>query len=421
MKINKQSLLHNLELTSWALVIIGVVGFLLEFGNSYFNVNTQHFIDSQYQDRQHSALVTQVNTRRLNFTTNLANSPLGQLTLHPTTRQKLTRVQQLLALREDNQRQIAHYYDGNYYANQVTTPRLNQTDRNLLKEKNQTIYQREKNRIDTIRIWYDQTQDAKTYLNKNLAKTISSKQLTMTKASTINTYYKLIKNRALKKYWRPKVTKALKEFKAAQQNQTQAQIKQQQAELKELKNAPLTQDYQPANVTIIDNAKQLDQVSHSLQQDDVNATNVLFYSNADQTLTLLQRNGGKYLPKMASLMATNNGLPTGTYSVKSLISDPGINAGVVTDLSSSSFGNYLEDATSYSEQDNTISDFNQAETIFWLKNNVALKNSMLIENQNQIGFIASSMINLNNTLTLSTSDLTRLMAVVTPGTVLYVR
>ncbi|UQS82113.1 hypothetical protein MOO45_08010 [Bombilactobacillus folatiphilus] len=423
MKNKKKDWLRYLHLGAKASIVIGELVFVISLASGFFNVNTQKWIKSQYQDTQQTALVTHIDQKRLHFTQSLWASTPGNLFVHSKTQQQLKKLVKLAQLRQNNQQQVDHYYDGSaYYANGVSTKKLNHTDRQLLLDKNQTVYQKQKNRLDTIRIWFEQTRDAQKYLTKTLPPTNNdhNQTLTMTQASEISAYYKLLKNRTLKKDWQPRVAQALQQFKDAQKNQSQAQKAQQQKELTALKNAPLTQDYQPANVTIIDKLKQLDQITRILQQAGITSNTVLVYLSSTQTLNLVRRSGDHYVPVLHSLSVVGGSLPAGSYVVRRIINNASATAGVVTDPSSASFGRYFDDATTFTTQQNDISDFNQTDDVFWLKNNLKLQPSILVANASQIGFLADAPLALDNTLGLNLSDLNSLMTAISIGVTLYV-
>lgn len=401
------------------LVGIALFGLFFLFGGS--DVAAQRLVSHQYQSRQHQALITHVNTKQVQIVNRFVQGDFCNLIFSKQTQADFQKLFVLLNKRQRNERQIASYYDGHYYADLVTQKRLNQTDKHLLQEKNQTVYQQQKNRLDTIQIWFDQTQDANKFLTKT-RKTFQAdpRQLNLAQVSQANAYYKLIKNRRWQHYWQPQMQKILTYFKNAQANKDKSQLAQENAELEELKNAPLTQAYRPAHVTIIDNVQAVDVADKILQDAGITANKVLYFSQNDQTLSLLRRSGGHYHTQGALIRVTANQVMSGSYRIRALISNPSETAGVITDPQQSNFGRYYEDATGMNAEINTISDYNLSQPIFWLKNNPTLQTSILFSNSQTLGFIYSGSSVLNNGICVAESDLIQLTNVVDSGTLLYI-
>ncbi|UQS84314.1 hypothetical protein [Bombilactobacillus thymidiniphilus] len=419
MKIIKYVVSHwNIKLL---IICLGWGIFGLGFLGGSTNVYAQHFIKTQYQGRQQQALVTNVNRWQVSFFTHLMQLDPLNLVFNDQVKTKFDNTEKLLTLRDQNAQEITNFYAGKYYANGVTKKKLDHVDQNLLQEKNQTIYQKQKNKLDQIRIWFDQTHDAQHFLAKTYHKFVTQPQkLNLTNVSEANAYYKLIKNKASQKKWRPKVKKMLATFKQSQQSQSRAQLAKEKAQLTALQNAPLTtSNYTPANVTIIDDLQQLDEISSKLQQAGIKAQSVLFYSSDSQTLTLVHRSGSKYVSAMRSLTVRSGSLPAGSYQIEQVITNPGDTAGVVTDKGSANFGQYYADATKLGFDTNSTSDFNQAKSVFWLQNNAALQTSLLVANNSNLGFI-SSATGLANNLSVSSADINSLLNNIANTSILYV-
>ncbi|MBA1393388.1 hypothetical protein EQ500_05845, partial [Lactobacillus sp. XV13L] len=256
MKINREKF-RLIKRTSQIILVLGALAFLLLLAGGGVDVAAKDFVRHQYQNQQHQALITQVDTKKVQMFTKLMKLDAGHLVFSKKTRRDFQKITLLLNARRQNEEQVKSYFDGpHYYANRVSKKRLDGTDNNLLKEKNQTVYQRQKNRLDTIRVWFDQTQDANKFLKTAMGKfQTNHDQLDLTQVSQANAYYKLIKNRHWQHYWQPQIKELLTYFKNAQSNRDKNQLAQEQEQLAALKNAPLTQSYQPAHVTIIDNVQ----------------------------------------------------------------------------------------------------------------------------------------------------------------------
>lgn len=401
------------------LVGIALFGLFFLFGGT--DLAAQKIVSHQYQSSQHQALITHVNTRQIQIVNRFVQGDFCHLIFSKKTQDDFQKLFVLLNRRQRNKRQIASYYDGHYYANLVTQKRLSQTDKYLLQEKNQTVYQQQKNRLDKIQVWFDQTQDANKFLKKINKKFQSNpKQLNLDQVSQANAYYKLIKNRRWQHYWQPQIKKILTYFKNAQANKDKSQLAQENAELEELKNAPLTQDYQPAHVTIIDNVQSADSADKILQDADITANKVLYFSQNDQTLSLLRRSSGHYHIQGTLIRVTASQVESGSYRIREIISNPSETAGIITDPQQSNFAHYYEDATGINSTINVISDYNLAQPIFWLKNNPALQTSILFSNSQTLGFIYNGNSVLNNGICVTESDLIKLINLVDNGTLLYI-
>lgn len=403
------------------ILVIGVTTFVLLLCGGGVDVSAQSTLLHQYQTRQQQALITHVDTKKIQLFNKLIKSDVCGLVFSPQTKQDLQKIMRLFNNRQQNQRQIASYFDGNYYANTVTKKRLDRTDQNLLKEKNQTVYQRQKNRLDTIRIWFDQTQDANQFLKKTTeAFKANHDQLDLTQVSQANAYYKLIKNRRWQHYWKPQINEILAYFKNSQANRDKNQLQQEKEQLAALKNAPLTQSYQPAHVTIVDNVQVADDANKALQAAGITANEVLYLSQSDQTLSLLRRSNGRYRTSGPLIRIIANNTNSGLYRIREVITNPAETAGVVTDRTQPTFGRYYSDATVVDSTTNSVSDYNHAQPTFWLKNNPALQMSIMFGNSRTIGFIYSGSSALNNGIVVENSDLITLTNLINSGTTLYI-
>lgn len=410
-----------LRRSAYTIVIIAIFLLVGSVVHVSANVATQKFINSQYQNKQQGALITNAQLTRIQHLQNWSQKDRWALVFNQRTQKGLTRLLFLAHNRQQNDQTIRRYYDGRfYYANQVNTTKLDQTDNRLLLERNQTIYQRQKNHLDQIRIWYDQTQDAVKFL-RPLLRTYHQETLTLSfeQVSQANAYYKLIKNRRLKQTWQPQVADLTKTFRQQQKNQDATKRAQEKAELAALKNAPLSQSYTPAKVTILDSFKAMDQASQDLMNNHVNATTVLFYASAQKTLTLMQRKGDRYTAASAAMAVQASSIASGSYKIAKVVTNPPSTAGIVTQPSQDNFGQYVADATNISSETNTETDFNQARPIFWLKNNPAFQTAILFNNGSTLGFIVAGST-LNNTITISSGDLLSIISSVNDGITLYV-
>lgn len=333
--------------------------------------------------------------------------------------------------RQTRDRAVAALRDGQYYRDTVTDQKLTALDQTLLKEKNQTVYQQQKNRLDTVQVWYAQTTDGDKFINETYQLFQSNRdELTQEKVSEANVYYRLLKNHKIKAKWQKPIQEMTAGYSALEKEKQDSQAQSDQAALDNLKNASLTQDYTPAKVTITDgrssssqrnNAQTTDSdsLTDSLTALGITANRVLVLDTTTGMLYMAQRTSGQYIVSGSRYTMLNNGLTTGAYQVQALIQNPSSQAGVIT--SGQGFGTYFTTPSAEYEADtNTTTDFNEAQPIFWLRNQPALDPAILVTSDQSIGFITSGNLSGQNLTRVSTTTLNNLMNVVNTTTTIGV-
>lgn len=324
------------------------------------------------------------------------------------------------------------YADKDHYQDGVTSARLNTIDQTLLQEKNSTVYQDQKNRLDTVQVWFQQTTDANAFIQKIYSDYTATKVVpTLQQVAQTKAYYSLIRNRTIADRWRQPVQNLAAAFDKNTSATNAAQSAAEQKALDELKNAPLTQGYTPAQVTISQGGETLAGNSGTnydsiLSNADITATSVLLVDQSAKTAQFLHRSSGHYSTTGDAITLDNLSLSGGQYSVSAMISG-GAQGAVVTAPSASDFGQYYAQASAApstspvadSANSNDTSDFNDASTVFWLRNNTDLQNSILLKGQTTIGFIAAGASTLGNMISTS-NGYTTIANQITSSTVVYV-
>jgi len=240
----------------------------------------------------------------------------------------------------------------------------------------------------------------------------------------VNTYYKLIKNKTVKKRWNEAVTKMDQYFANNKNESTRvAAVKQ---ELDELRNSPLTEKYTPANVDIVSSLDFSGDASDVISQAGITGRYVLYYDSSNNNLALMTRTGGKYVAEDGYISVISSQINSGKYTVKKLV-NAGSSDAIITDSSNSSFGQYVSSASDselsslgVSSPENSTDNFNSATPVFWLKNNSALTRSIYFNDGSNIGFIYAGGTSYNNGMQISSSDLSNLMSQISSGITFYV-
>lgn len=417
---------HYLLLGAGVVGVITAIIFFIMFSLGIVNAVVTSKISSQYQDKELEVLKTNLDYNSLNFIGKLIKVSDG----HIVTASNVKKYQQLedyVQARKNRTKEVADLYDGkSNYRDDVNSDKINDLDKTLLKEKNQDIYQKQRNQLDTIQIWYEQTQDADKYLSKTWNKYLAdNSSLSFKKISMVNTYYKLIKNKTVKKRWTEAVTK-MDDYFSNHQGES-SRVAAVKAELEALKNSPLTEKYTPANVDIVSSLNSSSGASDALSQAGITSKNVLYYNSSKNTLALMTRVSGKYVAENGSISVISSQVSSGKYTIKKLV-DAGSSDAVITDSSNSNFGQYVSNATDstlssldVTSPENSTSDFNSATPVFWFKNNSALTSSIYFsDSSSTIGFIYAGGSSYNNGMQISSSDLSNLMSQISSGITFYV-
>lgn len=318
-----------------------------------------------------------------------------------------------------------------YYRNNVTNVKLTRLDKQLLQEKNQTVYQKQKNELDTIQVWFAQTNDGATFIQTVYQTFQKDKnQLTQEKVSEAKVYYRLLRNRKIKKQWEKPIEEMSSAYTALEKTKSQTQAAEDQQALNDLKNAPLTQSYTPAQVTInsgssddsdndASSASSSNSLTKSLNALGITASRVLVLDDSEDTLFMAARSNGSYSVSGSRYNVLANGLSKGSYRIRALIQDPSSGAGVIT--SGSQTGTYFTTAPSaYADDTNTDSDFNSADPVFWLKNQPGLASSILVSSGSTLGFITSDSVSSSHIVRVSSTGLSAIMGSVSTSTTLCV-
>ena len=405
--------------------VITAVIFFVMLSRGVVNAVVTSKISSQYQDKELEVLKTDLNYKTLDFIGKLIDVSDG-IIITPDNEKKYQELEAYIQARKDRSKEVNAFYDGkSHYKDDVTETKINDLDKSLLKEKNQDVYQKLRNKLDTIQIWYEQTQDADKYLSKTWDGFNSDKSsLSFKKISMVNTYYKLIKNKTAKNHWTQAVSQMDNYF--ANNKGESSKVAAAKEELEALKNSPLTEKYTPANVDIVSSMNSTTGASDALDQASITSKNVLYYNSSKNTLALMTRVSGKYVAEDGYSNVISSKVSSGKYTVKKLV-DANNSDVVVTDSDSSNFGQYISNASvseltsmGLDNPDNTTADFNSATPVFWFKNNSALTSSIYFGSGSTIGFIYAGSTSYNNGMQISSSDLSDLMSQVSTGTTFFV-
>lgn len=406
------------------LSLIGVTGFV------WANTATDRQVNAQYQTvDQQRYLKTKVAQKTAQSIE--AKKEHWAWLLKDAVVQNMTTFISDYESRQDRAKAVKALRDGPYYRDSVTNQKLTTLDQTLLKEKNQTVYQRQKNQLDTVQVWYAQTTDGDRFINETYQLFQSQRdQLTQEKVSEANVYYRLLKNRKIKAKWQKPIQEMTAGYSALEKEKSASQAQADQAALDALKNSPLTQNYTPAKVTIVDGNSSgnrrnnetpttSDALTDALTDLGINASRVLVLDTDDGTIYLAQRSSGRYIVSGSRYTVLNNTLATGAYQIQATIQNPSDETGVVT--SGSDFGTYFTTPpAAYAEDTNTTADFNSASPVFWLQNQPALDPSILVTSAQTIGFINSRYLSGANLIRVSTTTLNSLMSLANTTTTLGV-
>ncbi|WP_099974116.1 hypothetical protein [Lactobacillus terrae] len=396
------------------IVILTAVVFVIMLSRGVANASVTQLLNSQYQQKEFKILKTKVNERSLDFVGGVIKST-GDSILSQDNIKSYREVKKIVDERKENDAKISSLYDDkSNYHNGVDAALINDIDKNLTGEKNQDIYQKQKNRLDKIQIWYEQTQDA----DKNISKayddyTDDNSSLSFENITLVNTYYQLIKNKTVKDSWSDIVNELNTYYDGHEQ--VNSRVTDAQRELDRLKNSSLGDDkFQPAVVTIISTADMINRANKVLSANNITDSKVLYYDSVANKLAVLTYKSGKYSSNSGTIGVKSSQVSGGQYGIKKLISDE--STGIVTD-SSGSFGQVIS-IPSDSYPSNSTSNFNAAKPVFWVKNDSDLTNSIYFSSSSSIGFIYSGS-SKNNGLVVSSSDLGKLKSQVSTGMIFY--
>ncbi|WP_125588511.1 hypothetical protein [Companilactobacillus jidongensis] len=405
--------------------IITAVIFFVMLSRGVVNAVVTSKISSQYQDKELEVLKTDLDYHSLDAIGKLIDVSDGYVVTSDNVK-KYHELEQYVNARKQRSAEINSLYDGKSdYRDDVNDDKINKLDKNLLKEKNQDVYQKLRNKLDTIQIWYEQTRDADKYISKVWdAFNEDNASLSFKKVSMSSTYYKLIKNKTVKKQWSDAVKKMRDYYSSHQGESTQVEAAKQ--ELEELRNSPLTEKYTPAQVDIVSSLDFSSDAEDALTAAGLTGKYVLYYDSSSNNLALMTKVGGKYVAQDGYISVSSSQVSKGKYTIKRLVS-AGSSDAIITDSSNSSFGQYVTGATTDSlsdldvtDADNTTADFNSATPVFWFKNNSALTNSIYFSSSSTIGFIYAGGSSYNNGMQISSSDLSSLKSEVSTGITFYV-
>jgi hypothetical protein len=210
----------------------------------------------------------------------------------------------------------------------------------------------------------------------------------------VNAYYKLIKNKSIKKQWTEAVSKMTDYY--ANHKGSSARVTAAKEQLEALRNSPLTEKYKPASVDIIGALDKSSTDSDTLSNAGLTGKTVLYYDSSSNKLALMTNVNGNYVAEDGYISVNNSRVSSGKYSIKKVITSAGNNDAIITDSSNSNFGQYLNNVSDttlsnndITDADNSTSDFNSATPVFWMKNNSNLSKSIYFSNGSTIGFIYS--------------------------------
>lgn len=406
-------------------IITAVVFFItLSFGTVNAAISKQ--IANQYQDRQLGVIKKDVSESQLNFIGKIIDVSNGHIISNSVVKEYQSLTDQL-DKRHQRSRDVSALYDGKkQYQDDVSEDKLDSLDKDLLEEKNQDVYQTQKNKLDTVRIWFEQTNDAIKYINDLWDNFNDDKtSLSVKNISMVNTYNKLIKNKNVKAEVADKV-QTMNDYYNSHSNED-SKLANAKAELAALKNSPLTMKYKSANVDIISSLDNSSEATDVLKQAGITDKYVLYYDKSKSQMTFMTLTGDNYVADGSSVSVSSGSISAGSYSIKNVINGASTNAAIVTDPSSSSFGKYLSDASSDSlaqigitDADNSTADYNSARPVFWFKNNSSLNTSVYFGNSSTIGFIHTGGDSYSNGVTVSSSGLSTIQSKATSGLLFYV-
>ncbi|WP_125714925.1 hypothetical protein [Companilactobacillus kedongensis] len=419
------SSVHYLLLGAKVIAAITAVIFFVMLSRGVVNAAVTAKINGQYQDKTNKVLKTHVDSGSVSFVGKLIKVS-GNNIITKDNVKRYHELEQYIDARSIRAEQVSALFDGkSNYKDGVSSGEIDELDKKLLKEKNQDVYQKQRNRLDMIQIWFEQTQDANGYISKTWDKFSSDNaSLDIKKISMVNAYYKLIKNKTIKKQWTEAVSKMTDYY--ANHKGASARVTAAKEQLDALRNSPLTEKYKAANVDIIGTLDKSDNDSDTLNNAGLTGKTVLYYDSSSSKLALMTNVNGNYVAESGYISVSNSRVSSGKYSIKKVITSAGNNDAIITDSSNSSFGQYLTNATDstlesndITDADNTTSDFNSATPVFWMKNNSSLSKSIYFSNGSTIGFIYSGGSSYSNGLQISSSDLSSLQSKISSGTIFY--
>jgi len=416
---------HYLLMSAGIVGIFTAVIFFVMLSRGIVNAVVTSRISSQYQDKELEVLKTDLNYKTLDFIGGVIKNTNGYVITTDNIK-KYNQLEDYIQARKDRNKEVSALFDGkNNYKDDVTSDKINELDKTLLKEKNQDVYQKLRNRLDTIQIWYEQTQDGEKYLDKTWQQYNSdNSSLSFKKISMVNTYYKLIKNKTVKKRWETPVNQMDQYFANHQGESSRvAAVKQ---ELQALRNAPLTEKYTPANVDIVSGMNFSSGAADKLTQAGITGKYALYYDSSTNNLALMTKVSGKYVAEDGYISVVSSQVAAGKYTIKKLVSASSSDA-IITDSSNSNFGQYVPDATEsdlaeldVTSPENTTADFSTATPVFWFKNNSDLNKSIYFTNSSTLGFIYAGGTSYDEGMQISSSDLSTLMSKISSGITFYV-
>lgn len=424
LKGNSKSVQYLL-LGAKVIAIFTAVIFFVMLSRGVVNAAVTAKINNQYQDKTHKVLKTDVNSSSASFIGKLIKTS-GKYVITKDNIKRYQELEDYIEARMNRADAVSALFDGKKnYKDGVSSGQIDELDKKLLKERNQDVYQKQRNRLDMIQVWFEQTQDANGYISKTWDKfNDDNASLDIKKISMVNAYYKLIKNKTIKKQWTEAVNKMTDYY--ANHKGASARVTAAKEQLDELRNAPLTEKYKPANVDIIGTLDKSSNDSDTLSNAGITGKTVLYYDSSSNKLALMTNVNGNYVAEDGYISVSNSRVSSGKYSIKKVITSAGSNDAIITDSSNSNFGQYLNNASDstlsnndITDADNTTADFNSATPVFWMKNNSSLSRSIYFSNGSTIGFIYSGGSSYNNGLQISSSDLASLQSKISSGTTFY--
>ena len=416
---------HYLLMSAGVVGVITAIIFFIMLSRGVVNAVVTSKISSQYQDKELEVLKTNLNYKSLDFIGKVIEVSDGHV-ITPSNIKKYDQLEEYIQARKDREKAVNNLYDGKKdYRDDVTSDKINGLDKTLLKEKNQDVYQKQRNKLDTIQIWFEQTQDADKYLSKVWNGFNEDKSsLSFKKISMVNTYYKLVKNKTVDKRWKQAVSQMNQYFSNNKGESSRvAAVKE---ELDALRDSPLTEKYTPANVDIVSSLDMSGDASDVLSQAGITSRTVLYYDSSSGNLALMTRSSGQYVAENGYINVNSSQVSSGRYTIKKIV-NAGSSDVIITDSSNSNFGQYVSNASSselsslgVSGADNSTANFNSATPVFWFKNNSALTKSIYFSDGSNLGFIYSGGSSYNNGMQISSSDLSNLMSQISSGITFYV-
>jgi len=417
---------HYLLLSAGIVGVVTAVIFFIMLSRGVVNAVVTSKISDQYQDKELEVLKTDLNYRSLDFIGKVIDVSDGYVVTASNIK-KYNQLETYIQERKNRTKEVNNLYDGkSNYRDDVTSDKINELDKTLLKEKNQDVYQKERNKLDTIQIWFEQTEDADKYLSKTWdGYNSDNASLSFKKISMVNTYYKLIKNKTVNKRWENAVSQMDQYFANHQGESSRVEAVKQ--ELESLRNSPLTEKYTPANVDIVSSLNFSSGATDNLTQAGLTGKNVLYYDSSNSNLALMTKVNGKYVAENGYINVSSSQVASGKYTIKKLVNASSSDV-IVTDSSSDDYGQYVSGATDselsgmdIQNPENTTADFNSATPVFWFKNNQALNKSIYFSNGSTLGFIYAGGSSYNNGMQISSSDLSNLMSQISSGITFYVK